>query len=105
MEVSPKVTSNAKSADARPRVLLADDHVAVLEMLAGLLAVDFNVVAAVTDGRPALDLSLRLDPDVVILDVSMPELDGFQTLRELRRLGSRARIVLLTLHQDEEFVI
>jgi DNA-binding NarL/FixJ family response regulator len=73
-------------------------------MVAELLEADFEIVAAASDGRQALDLSLRLDPDVVVLDVSMPGLNGFQVLRELRRIGSRAKIVLLTSHQSDEFV-
>jgi len=98
----PRITPNAKEVDAKPRVLLADDHVKVLEVVAGLLAADFDIVAAVSDGRQALGLSLRLDPDIVVLDVMMPELDGFQTLQELRRVGSHAKVVLLTtLHADD----
>ena len=98
------MTSNAQGVDARPRVLLADDHVEILNVLTVLLESDFDIVASASDGRQALDLSLRLDPDIVVLDVSMPELSGFETLRELRRIGSRAKVVLLTLHQSDEFV-
>jgi CheY-like chemotaxis protein len=70
-------------------------------MVAGLLADDFDIVAAVSDGQQALDLSLRLDPDIIVLDVTMPKLDGFQTLRELRRIGSRAKVVLMTMYEFE----
>src|SRR4029077_8377374 len=56
------------------------------------------------DGRQALDLARRLRPDVVVLDVAMPELDGFQTLEQLRRDGPEPRVVFLTLHRDDEFV-
>jgi DNA-binding NarL/FixJ family response regulator len=73
-------------------------------MVVELLEADFEIVATAPDGRQALDLSLRLDPDVVVLDVSMPELDGFQILRELRGIGARAKVVLLTLYQGHEFV-
>jgi DNA-binding NarL/FixJ family response regulator len=62
------------------------------------------VVAAVTDGRQALHAAGQLDPDVAVLDVSMPGLDGFQTCRELKRAGSRATIVMLTMHESDEFV-
>src|SRR6476646_11613181 len=98
MRVLRTLRPNAKGSYARPRVLLADDHNQVLEMVAGLLATDFDIVATASDGQQALDLSIRLDPDVVVLDVTMPKLDGFQTLRELRRIGSRAKVVLLTMH-------
>jgi CheY-like chemotaxis protein len=85
-------------------VLLADDHRAVLRSVSRLLAADFDVVAAVADGSQALDASRRLDPDVVVLDVTMPGLDGFQTAQELKRIGSRAKIVFLSMHEEEEYV-
>ena len=88
----------------KPTVLLADDHSLVLESVSAILADDFDIVAAVSDGRQALQASLRLDPDVIVLDVTMPELDGFQTANELKRAGSRATIVFLTMHQADEYV-
>jgi len=69
-----------------------------------LLAASFDVVAAVADGQQAVDAAGRLDPDVVVLDVTMPILNGFQTARELVRSGSRAKIVMLTMHQSDDFV-
>ena len=90
--------------ERRLTVLVADDNALILEKVSTLLARNFDLVAAVTDGRQALDAALRLDPDVVVLDVTMPELDGFQTARELRRAGSRAKIVMLTMHQSDDYV-
>jgi DNA-binding NarL/FixJ family response regulator len=97
------VTPNNNPAD-KPRLLLVDDHRKVLEIVAGLLAADFDILAAASSGREALDLSLHLDPDLIVLDITMPELDGIQTLRELRRIGSRAKVVLLTLHESDALV-
>ncbi len=88
----------------RLTVLVADDNALILEKASALLARDFDLVAAVTDGRQALDAARRLDPDVAVLDVTMPELDGFQTARELKRAGSRAKIVMLTMHQSDDYV-
>ena len=88
----------------RPRVLLVDDDAGVLKAISRTLATEFEVVATVTDGRKALDAVPRLDPDVVVLDISMPGLTGFQTAEELKRLGSRAKIVFLTMHQGDDFV-
>jgi DNA-binding NarL/FixJ family response regulator len=96
---------SAKRGNAKPRLLLADDNTRVVQMVRGLLSADFDIVAEAPDGRQALDLSLDLDPDVIVLDVSMPELDGFQTVRKLRAIGSRAKVVLLTLHREDSFVI
>ena len=99
--MSPRaIAPNVRSIDARPRVLVADNHPTGFGNSRSLLATDFDIVGAVSDGRQALDLSLRLDPDIVVLDIRMPELDGFQTLRELRRIGSRAKVVLLTMHRE-----
>ncbi len=84
--------------------MLADDHAQVLESVSGLLSTDFDVVATATHGRQAVDLALRLQPDIVVLDVAMPEFDGFQAARALRQHGSRARIVFLTMHRTDEFV-
>jgi DNA-binding NarL/FixJ family response regulator len=89
---------------ARPRVLLADDHIHVRESVSRLLAATFDIVAAATDGRQALDLARRLRPDEVVLDVNMPEFSGFQTLEQLRRDGPEPRVVFLTMHSDDEFV-
>lgn len=92
------------TAPARPRVLLADDHVDFLESVSRHLAAAFDIVALAADGRQALDLARRLQPDVCVLDVSMPDLNGFQTLEQLRRDGLETRAVFLTMHQDDEFV-
>jgi CheY-like chemotaxis protein len=89
---------------ARPRVLLVDDDAGVRKAVSRTLATDFEVVATVTDGRKALNAVALFDPDVVVLDISMPGLNGFQTAEELKRLGSPAKIVFLTMHQDDDFV-
>ena len=89
---------------ARPRVLVADDSPEVLESVAGFLATRFDVVATASDGQQAVDLTLHLRPDVSVLDIGMPELDGFHAVKELRRNGSETRAVFMTIHRDDEFV-
>ena len=96
--------SNSGAEGRRPTVLLADDDEGILKAISRSLANEFEVVATVTGGRQALDAVPRLDPDLVVLDVSMPGLSGFQTAAELKRLESRARIVFLTMHEDDDFV-
>src|SRR5262245_57866081 len=76
----------------------------MLEFVSQSLADDFNIVARVNDGRHAVDAARRLDPDLIVLDISMPELDGFETLKELNKIGSRAKVVFLTLHDADEYV-
>jgi DNA-binding NarL/FixJ family response regulator len=88
----------------RIRVLLADDHEAMLDRVAGLLATEFCVVGAVTDGQQALDAAMELEPDVLVLDISMPVMNGIETARRLNEAGSETRIVFLTVHDDPDFV-
>ncbi len=87
----------------RIRVLLADDHEAMLDRVARLLATEFNVVGTVTDGQQALDAAMELEPDVLVLDISMPVMNGIETARRLKEAGSETRIVFLTVHDDPDF--
>jgi DNA-binding NarL/FixJ family response regulator len=84
----------------RPRVLLADDHCVVAEGLRGLLQPHFDVVGIVSDGRELLAAARDLDPDVVVLDISMPSLNGIDAARQLRAAKSRAKVVFLTMHRE-----
>ena len=86
----------------RPRVLLADDHVLVAEAVAQLLAPECEIVGMVGDGRTLIVEAERLKPDVVVLDVMMPVLNGLDAARELKRRLPRTRIVCLTMHEDPE---
>src|SRR5262245_31520273 len=105
MRVPRTVTPNAAGLSAKPKIIIADDHKDTLTALTSLLAPEFDILAVALDGSEALNLALRLDPDVLVLDQSMPELSGIQTLRELRRAGSRARVVFQSMHGMEELVI
>ncbi|HEY1305924.1 MAG TPA: response regulator [Vicinamibacterales bacterium] len=93
-----------KAAPAKPKVLLVDDHPEVLRSISRMLAFDFEIAALATDGAQALEQSRRVEPDVVVLDITMPGLDGFQTARELTRNGTGPRVVFLTMHDAEEFI-
>ena len=84
----------------RPRVLLADDHVLVAEGLRSLLAPHFDVVGIVSDGRELLQAAKTLDPDVVVLDISMPSLNGIDAAGQMRAAGCRAKVVFLTMHRE-----
>jgi CheY-like chemotaxis protein len=88
-----------------PRVLLADDHADMLKLASAALEETCDVVATVTDGTQAVDSAVRLNPDVVVLDITMPGLDGFQVARELNKRGSQAKVVFLSLHEGDEFVV
>jgi len=88
----------------RVSVLLADDHQEFLGVVARHLEPDFDVVQTVGNGQAMLDEAVRLEPDVVVLDISMPVLNGIEAARRLRATGSRARIVFLTVHSDQDYV-
>ena len=85
-------------------VLLADDHADVRETVARLLVPEFNVVGTVTDGMALLAAAERLMPDVVVVDISMPPLNGFEAVRRLMESGSPAQVVFLTVHESPEYV-
>ena len=89
---------------SRARVLLADDHEEFLAVEARLLEPEFEVVTTARDGRVALEEAARLGPDVLILDISMPGLNGIEAARHLRAAGCRAKIVFLTVHGDPDYV-
>jgi DNA-binding NarL/FixJ family response regulator len=88
----------------RVRVLLADDHKDFLAAAARLLQAEFDVVKTVGDGHALLQEAARLEPDILVLDISMPVLDGIEAARQLRAAGSRAKIVFLTVHEAPEYV-
>jgi DNA-binding NarL/FixJ family response regulator len=87
----------------RPRVLLADDHPAMLALTADALAGECLVVGRVGDGYELLAAAERLDPDVIVLDVTMPRLDGIEAARRLRHTHPAARLVFLTVHEDADY--
>jgi DNA-binding NarL/FixJ family response regulator len=88
----------------RPRVLLADDHQAILDCASHQLADGFEIVATVLDGQAALAAILALEPDAVVLDISMPRMSGLEVAARLSKLPDPPRIVFLTVHDDPDFI-
>jgi two-component system response regulator DegU len=87
------------------RVLLADDHRMLREGLRRTLESEgFAVVAEAEDGSEAVRLALDVDPDVIVMDVTMPNVDGVEATRELRERRPQSRIVMLTMHSDQDIV-
>jgi len=86
------------------RVLLADDNDDFRSVAARVLEAEFDVVATVGDGQAAIEETARLKPNVLVLDVSMPVLNGIEAARQIRAAGDQARIVILTVHEDPDFV-
>jgi DNA-binding NarL/FixJ family response regulator len=84
----------------RPRILLADDHVLLLDAFRALLEPEFEVVGTVTDGRAVLGDCARLHPDVVVLDISMPLLNGLDAGRQLKAEHPGVKLIYLTMNPD-----
>jgi DNA-binding NarL/FixJ family response regulator len=90
----------------RTTILLADDNSAVLSHVGKMLEEkrDYTVIGAISDGATVVRNSLRLKPDVIILDISMGETSGIDVARQLRDSGCSAKIVFLTVHEDADFM-
>ena len=88
----------------KPTVVLADDHAIVTEGLAALLEPAFQVVATVHNGRDALRAVRQFQPAVIVMDISMPQLNGIDTAREIRKLDQKIKVVFLTMHTELDFI-
>ncbi len=89
----------------RPRVLLADDHKIVTEGLKGLLEPEFELVGIVEDGRALLAAAEKLRPDVVVADISMPLLNGIDSVRQIKKAHGEIKVVFLTMHPDVTYAV
>lgn len=88
----------------RLRLLLADDHKLVLDGISKLLEDEPFTIDTVEDGRQVLAVAEELQPDIIVLDISMPFLNGIDAARRLRKIVPRAKILFLTMHADQEYV-
>lgn len=88
----------------RPRVLLADDHQMLADALRAILEPRCEVVGTVKDGRALLEAAERLQPDIVVLDISMPLLNGFDAGRKLRHSSPNVKLIFMTMHEDPYLV-
>ena len=84
----------------RPRVLLADDHPGVAKALGDILSAEFDLVGVVGDGLSLLDSVTRLEPDVIVADISMPKLDGFNALVQLKANRPDVKVVFITMQHE-----
>jgi DNA-binding NarL/FixJ family response regulator len=88
----------------RPRILLADDHDEMRDRIKRLLEPEFEVLDSVENGVALLETAATLKPDLCVLDISMPILNGIETANRLKQGGSTAKLVFLTIHEDLDFV-
>jgi DNA-binding NarL/FixJ family response regulator len=96
MKVSPEIS--------RPRVLIADDHPELILCVRGLLEQDFDVVGTVGDGSSLVEEAIRLQPELIVTDLSMPVLNGIQAINKLRQAGSTSKVVFLSMYRHSEIV-
>ena len=87
---------------SRPRVLLADDHRLLREAFAKLLAPDCDVVGTVADGRAALAAAQELKPDIIVLDIAMPSLNGLDAARQIKAVLPDVKVIFLTMNEDPD---
>ena len=88
----------------RPRILIADDHVLIAEAFNKLLAKDFDVVAMVHDGRSLIQAAERLQPDVILVDIGMPVLNGLEAAQRIKRTLPNVKIIYVTINHDPDLV-
>jgi DNA-binding NarL/FixJ family response regulator len=88
----------------RTRVVVADDLGFVTSAVTALLQEKFDVVGMAADGPTALETTLKVNPDIVVLDISMPVMSGIEVARELKRRASNAKIVFLTVYEDRDIL-
>jgi DNA-binding NarL/FixJ family response regulator len=88
-----------------PRVILADDHKILVEAFRKLLEPHYEVVATVSDGRALLDAAGALKPDVILLDIGMPLLNGLEAARQLKTKLPAVKLIFLTMHEDPDLAV
>ena len=96
----PSSTTSSEPA----RVLIVDDNDAMLARASAMLSTACRVVGTAKEGRAALDSAAALQPDVIVLDISMPDMTGLEVAAALRAAGSTAAVVFLTVHDGPDFV-
>lgn len=106
-EIAPRlqtVPSRQRQSAIVPTILLADDQREILEVVNSILSTEFKVIGTAEDGRHAVELATNLEPDILVLDISMPLVNGLEAASQLKRESSHVRIIFLTGHSDPEFV-
>ncbi len=88
----------------RPRLLLADDHTLLLDGIRYILEPEFDLIGSVEDGQALIAEARKSKPDIILLDISMPLLNGIDAAQQLRKLVPLAKIIFVTMHADADFV-
>ena len=86
----------------RPRVLLADDYPDMVRAVSRLLALDCEIVGSVADGSTLLEVAQRLQPDVIVLDVNLPNVESLEACREIKRMNPTTKVIMFTAVADPD---
>jgi two-component system, NarL family, response regulator LiaR len=93
-----------KKSVGRKKVLLADDHSSVLEQIRELLKEDYEIVGAVPDGKALLRAAQEVKPDLIISDISMPEMSGFEAAEKIQAMGHEVKFIFLTMQSGAAYI-
>ena len=89
----------------RPRVLIADDHLLLMDALKRLLEPEFEVLETVSDGKALVSRALQLNPDLIILDLALPLLNGMDAGRQLKELLPKTKLLVVTVNEDPRIAV
>jgi DNA-binding NarL/FixJ family response regulator len=92
------------AATCRPRILIADDHAVIADAFTKLLSSEFDVIATVHDGRSLISASQRFRPDVILVDIGMPLLNGFEAAQQVRQTLPEVKVIYITINHDEDLI-
>lgn len=95
---------HSRLMQTRSRVLIADDHQAMQGRVKAVLEPEFEVVAVVDNGQALIRAAKELNPDVLVVDISMPVLNGIEAVRQIMKSGCAAKVIFLTVHEDPDIV-
>jgi CheY-like chemotaxis protein len=103
-QIALEVPLHVQLPVGRPRVLLADDHPVVLEEIRSVLALNCEIVETVSDGRALVDAALRSKPDLIVVDITMPLLNGIEAAVQIKKSLPEVKLLFVTMHANTAYV-
>ncbi len=93
--------------DKKIELLIADDHALIREGIKQILELeeDISVIGQAGNGEEAFEKTVELNPDIILLDINMPKLNGIEALRRFKDMGVKSKVIILTIHEDKEYII